>query len=82
MGTEGPFPGGKARLGCDADHSPPSSVEVLMSRSDTSSPPRASIGALWDCFTLHRVVTVHDSHATDIADLTARSGNCSLKKMA
>jgi hypothetical protein len=24
----GPFPRGKARLGCDADHSPPSSAEV------------------------------------------------------
>jgi hypothetical protein len=28
MGTGGSFPGGKARLGRDADHSPPSSVEV------------------------------------------------------
>jgi hypothetical protein len=28
MGTGGPFPGGKARLGHDADHSPPSSAEV------------------------------------------------------
>jgi hypothetical protein len=28
MGTGGPFPGGKARPGCDADHSPPSSAEV------------------------------------------------------
>jgi hypothetical protein len=28
MGTGGPFPGGKARPGRDADHSPPSSVEV------------------------------------------------------
>jgi hypothetical protein len=28
MGTGGPFPGGKARLGRDADHSPPSSAEV------------------------------------------------------
>jgi hypothetical protein len=25
MGTGGPFPGGKARPGRDADHSPPSS---------------------------------------------------------
>jgi hypothetical protein len=25
---EGPFPGGKAQLGRDADHSPPSSAEV------------------------------------------------------
>jgi hypothetical protein len=28
MGTGGPFPGSKARPGCDADHSPPSSAEV------------------------------------------------------
>jgi hypothetical protein len=28
MGTGGPFPGGKARPGRDADHSTPSSVEV------------------------------------------------------
>jgi hypothetical protein len=28
MGTRGPFPGGKTRPGRDADHSPPSSVEV------------------------------------------------------
>jgi hypothetical protein len=29
MGTGGPIPGGKARSGRDADHSPPSSAEVL-----------------------------------------------------
>jgi hypothetical protein len=29
MGTGGPFPGGKARLGRDANHSPPSSAEVV-----------------------------------------------------
>jgi hypothetical protein len=28
MGTGGPFPGGKARPGRDADHSSPSSAEV------------------------------------------------------
>jgi hypothetical protein len=28
MGTGGPFPGGKARPGRDADHSPPSNAEV------------------------------------------------------
>jgi hypothetical protein len=28
MGTGGSFPRGKAQLGCDADHSPPSSAEV------------------------------------------------------
>jgi hypothetical protein len=29
MGTGGPYPGGKARLGRDADHSPPSITEVV-----------------------------------------------------
>jgi hypothetical protein len=29
MGTRAPFPGGKARPGRDADHSPPSSAEVV-----------------------------------------------------
>jgi hypothetical protein len=29
MGTGGPFPGGKARPWHDADHSPPSSAEVV-----------------------------------------------------
>jgi hypothetical protein len=29
MGTGGPFEGGKARPGPDADHSPPSSAEVV-----------------------------------------------------
>jgi hypothetical protein len=29
MGTGGPFPGGKARSGRDADHSPPPSAEVV-----------------------------------------------------
>jgi hypothetical protein len=29
MSTGGPFPGGKARPGRDADHSPPSSAEVV-----------------------------------------------------
>jgi hypothetical protein len=39
MGTGGPFPGGKARTGRDADHSPPSSAEVEL----YSSPPNASM---------------------------------------
>jgi hypothetical protein len=29
LGTGGPFPGSKAQLGRDADHSPPSSAEVV-----------------------------------------------------
>jgi hypothetical protein len=40
MGTGGSFPGGKARPGRDADHSPPSSAEVKKERSYTSSAPQ------------------------------------------
>jgi hypothetical protein len=40
MGTGGPFPGGKARPGRDADHSPPLVPRSRMSRSYTSSPPK------------------------------------------
>jgi hypothetical protein len=29
VGSEGPFPGGKARPGRDADHSPPSNAEIV-----------------------------------------------------
>jgi hypothetical protein len=29
MGTEGPSPGGKAQPGRDADHSPPSRVDIV-----------------------------------------------------
>jgi hypothetical protein len=39
MGTGGPFSGGKARPGRDADHSPPSSAEVV-NMSYSSSPPK------------------------------------------
>jgi hypothetical protein len=40
MVTRGPFPRGKSWPGRDADHSPPSSAKVVMSRSYTSSPPK------------------------------------------
>jgi hypothetical protein len=39
MGTGGPFPGGKARPGRDADHSPHLMLRSWLSRSYTSSPP-------------------------------------------
>jgi hypothetical protein len=42
MGTGGPFPGGKARPGRDADHSPPSSAEVV-----NEAPPRRVEGLLY-----------------------------------
>jgi hypothetical protein len=48
-GYRGPFPGGKARPGRDADHSPPSSAEVVNEELYLLS-PRASIDVLWDCF--------------------------------
>jgi hypothetical protein len=40
MGTGGTFPRGKARPGRDADHPPPSSVEVKKDTSYTSSHPK------------------------------------------
>jgi hypothetical protein len=43
MGTGGPFPGGKARPGRDADHSPHLVPRSRMSRSYNSSPPSASV---------------------------------------
>jgi hypothetical protein len=41
MSTMGPFPGGKAQPGRDADHSPHKVPTSRMSRSYTSSPPSA-----------------------------------------
>jgi hypothetical protein len=43
MGTGFPFPGGKARPGCDADHSRHLVQRSRMSRSYTSSPPSAFV---------------------------------------
>jgi hypothetical protein len=40
MGTGGPYPGGKARPGRDADHSPNLVPRLRMSRSYISSPPK------------------------------------------
>jgi hypothetical protein len=40
MGTGGPFTGGKARPGRDADHSPPSSAEVVNEYELYSSPSK------------------------------------------
>jgi hypothetical protein len=40
IGTGSPFPGGKARPGRDADHSPHLVPRSKMSRSYTSSPPK------------------------------------------
>jgi hypothetical protein len=52
VGTGGPFPGGKARPGRDADHSPPSSAEVENEQElyllSLQAPPRRVAGLL--CF--------------------------------
>jgi len=59
MGTGGPFPGGKARPGRDADNSPPSSAEVvneeLYHRSPLTPPWR-------DCFNLHLSIRLYRLH--------------------
>jgi hypothetical protein len=52
MGTGGPFPGGKAPPGRDADHSPPSSAEVRNEYELYSSPPSAISACSGDCFAL------------------------------
>jgi hypothetical protein len=53
MGTGGPFPGGKARPGRDADHSPPLVLRSWMSRSYVSSPPKRLHGVERDWFTFY-----------------------------
>jgi hypothetical protein len=51
MGTGGPFPGRKARPGRDADHSPPSSAEVISEKElYLLSPPSASMACRWAAF--------------------------------
>jgi hypothetical protein len=51
MGTRRPFPGGKAWLGCDADHSAPSSAEVKNERElyllSPTAPPWHVAGSLY-----------------------------------
>jgi hypothetical protein len=44
MGTGGSFPGGKARPGRDADHSPPSSAEVKKEWGYTCSHHKRHLG--------------------------------------
>jgi hypothetical protein len=50
MGTEGPFPGGKARPGRDADHSPPSSAEDVNELELYLLSPKRHHGVKRDCF--------------------------------
>jgi hypothetical protein len=61
MGNGGPFPGGKARLGRDADHSPHLVPRSRMSRSYIYSPPSASMecsGTALPSYLLNSKVTV------------------------
>jgi hypothetical protein len=51
MDTEGPFPGGKARPGRDADHSLPSSAEVVNEWELYFLSPKRLHGLWRDCFT-------------------------------
>jgi hypothetical protein len=61
MGTGGPFPGGKARPGRDADHSPQSSAEVVNERElyllSPQAPPWRVAGLLYFAYNLHYVPT-------------------------
>jgi hypothetical protein len=56
VGTGGPFPGGKARPGRDADHSPPSSAEVKNEYElyllSPHAPPWRVAGQLYHCFSV------------------------------
>jgi hypothetical protein len=58
MGTRVPFPGSKPQPGRDADQStpPPLGPRSWLRRRYTSSPPFASTGVLWDCFTFLRKI--------------------------
>jgi hypothetical protein len=51
MGTGGPLAGGKARQGRDADHSLPSSAEVMNEYKLYLLSPLRLHGVLRDCFT-------------------------------
>jgi hypothetical protein len=56
MGTGNPFPGGKSRPGCDADHSPHLIPRSTMSRSYISSPPCRLRGGSMTVFLLYIVI--------------------------
>jgi hypothetical protein len=63
MGTGGPLPGGKARPGLDADHSPPSSAEVVNEELyllSPQAPPWRVEGLLY--FTYFLLWVSYDSH--------------------
>jgi hypothetical protein len=51
MGTRGTFPGGKARPGCDADHSPPFNAKVKNEQElyllSPHAPPWCVAGSLY-----------------------------------
>jgi hypothetical protein len=52
MGTGGPFPGGKAQSGREADHSPPSSAEVENEQELYLLSPKRLHGCRWTALAL------------------------------
>jgi hypothetical protein len=50
VGTEYPFSGAKARPGRDADHTPPSSAELMNDYELYLLSPMRLHVVLWDCF--------------------------------
>jgi hypothetical protein len=62
MGTGGSFPGGKARPGRDADHSPPSSAEVKNEKKlyllSPNMPPWRVAGQLYFFFLLYTLEVI------------------------
>jgi hypothetical protein len=63
VGTGGPFSGGKARLGRDADHSPPSSAEVVNEKElyllSPQAPPWCVTGLLYFYFTFYMPIYIY-----------------------
>jgi hypothetical protein len=59
MGTGGPFLGGKAWPGRDADHSPPSCAEVKNEQELYLLSPKRLRGVYWDCFSFNRESEKH-----------------------
>jgi hypothetical protein len=80
MGTGGPFPGGKARPGRDADHLPHLVPRSWMSRSYTSSPPQVPpwrvTGLLYFTFFLRTMERSYNIPIKSTKRLVQRFQNC------
>jgi hypothetical protein len=71
MGTEGPFPGNKARPGRDADHSPPFSAEVVNEYELYLLTPKRLHGVYWDCFTFFSLLSLKENRGFEITIISA-----------